>query len=72
MTNMPHVDCQIKEVCLKTERDNQVKIAIRMNEDANVETGEGTIVYILNPVMFDGQWYLTIYDTYAEGVGEFN
>lgn len=72
LKGVPTVGCELKDIELRTERDNKVKIAIKLNEDANVATGEGTITYVLNPVMVEGQWYLTMYDPYADGVGVFH
>ena len=41
-------------------------------ESGNSETGEGTTNLFLNPVQKDGQWYLTLLDTHAEGVGVYH
>ena len=61
--------CEQKELELYSDRDNQLRIALKIVESGNFETGEGITNLFLNPVQKDGQWYLTLLDTHAEGVG---
>jgi hypothetical protein len=64
--------CAQKELELYSDRDNQLRIALKIVESGNLETGEGTTNMFLNPVQKDGQWYLTLLDTHAEGVGVYH
>lgn len=69
MSHLPQHGCQKKEVILNTDRDNRVRIALLMNPEGSLEEEIGTINYYLNPIKVEGQWYLTAFDPYAEGVG---
>ncbi len=65
----PIVDCSLKELKLYSDRDNELRVALQIAEQGNMETGEGCINLYLNPVEKDGHWFLTLRDEYAEGVG---
>lgn len=69
MRALPIVGCSLRELKLYSDRDNELRIALMLSENANPETGEGCVNFFLNPVEQDGQWYLTLRDKYAEGVG---
>ena len=72
MLNIGKYGCEQKELELYSDRDNQLRIALKIVESGNFETGEGTTNLFLNPVQKDGQWYLTLLDTHAEGVGVYH
>lgn len=72
MTALPKYGCQVKEMELLSNRDNRVRIAMKIIEQGDFETGKGTINFFLNPVLVDGKWYLTLLDNYAEGVGMYH
>lgn len=69
MTHLPHYGFQKKEVILNTDLDNRVRVAMLLTEGEEVEAEEGIMNYYINPVKVNGQWYLTTFDIYAEGVG---
>jgi hypothetical protein len=69
MKVMPFRDCAIKEQILRSDKDNQIRIAMLLSEDGSLDEEKGTVNFFLNPVYIDGQWYLTLLDRYAEGVG---
>lgn len=69
MKMMPFRDCAIKEQILRSDKDNQIRIAMLLSEDGSLDEEKGTVNFFLNPVYIDGQWYLTLLDRYAEGVG---
>lgn len=71
MSQLPKFGFQKKELILKTGLDNKVRIAVLMNESGSLEEEKATINLYINPVKIDGQWYLTAYDRYAEGVGRY-
>lgn len=64
--------CEQKELQLFSDRDNVLRIAVKVVESGNLETGAGTTNMFLNPIQKDGQWYLTLRDTHAEGVGVYH
>ena len=45
-----------------------MKLTLQIQENGNISENIGTISMSLNPVYKDGEWYLTLYDKYAEGV----
>lgn len=69
MKMMPFRDCAIKEQILRSDKDNEIRIAMLLSEDGSLDEEKGTVNFFLNPVYIDGQWYLTLLDRYAEGVG---
>ena len=71
MSQLPKLGFQKKELILKSDLDNKVRIAVLMNEGGSLEEEKATINLFVNPVKIDGCWYLTAYDRYAEGVGRY-
>ncbi len=69
MSLLPIVDCSLKDLVLYSNRDNELRIALQISEDGDMQTGKGCINFFLNPVEKDGRWFLTLRDEYAEGVG---
>lgn len=72
MKAMPHFGFVQQELLLFSDRDNELRIAIKMREDANVAKKQDIIRFVLNPVELRGKWYLTLRDEYAEGVGDYH
>lgn len=70
MGQIGRLGCQLKDLQLNTFKDNKVRVAVLMSETGSLEDEKGTINLFLNPVKIDNKWYLTLYDRYAEGVGE--
>ena len=69
MRHLPNFGFQKKELTLSTDLDNRIRIVMLLTEDGDIESEKGIVNYYLNPVKIDGQWYLTTFDVYAEGVG---
>lgn len=69
MGMLPFRDLAIKEQKLLSDKDNEVRIALLMSPDGDLENDKGTISFVLNPVYIGEKWYLTLRDQYAEGVG---
>ena len=63
LSSLPIYDCAIKEMNLYSN------LALLIAEEGNIEREEGTINFFLNPVLQEGNWYLTLLSEYAEGVG---
>ena len=63
--------CERRDLALKTDRDNKVSLALFLAEadTLNPQADRPAARFILNPVKVEGQWYLTVYDPRAEGVG---
>lgn len=70
MNHIGRFGCQLKDMELNTFKDNKVRIAVLLNENGSLDEERGTVNFFLNPVKVENQWYLTLYDRYAEGVGE--
>ena len=68
MQNFTVYDCKVSEFILREEKNNEVKLAVQIIKDGNLETGEGVTHFSLNPVRKDNTWYLTVLDENAEGV----
>ena len=69
MKALPVSGFALKELKLYSDRDNELRYAMQIGENGNLETEEGTTNFLLNPVEVDGKWYLTLRSEYAEGVG---
>ena len=72
MKAMPQFGFVQQELLLFSDRDNELRLAVKLSEDADVSKKQGIIRFVLNPVEVDGQWYLTLRDEYAEGVGDYH
>ena len=70
MQQIGRYGCQLKDMQLNTFKDNKVRLAVLMNENGSLEDEQGTVNFFLNPVKINNEWVLTLYDKYAEGVGE--
>lgn len=60
--------CELEEFTIRTEKNNEMKLKVQIMEDGDMATGKGVTHFSLNPVLKDGQWYLTVRDENAEGV----
>lgn len=68
MSKLPQFGFQKKELVLKNDLDNRVRIAMLMDPSGSLEDEVGTVNVFLNPVKIRGEWFLTLFDKYAEGV----
>lgn len=68
LTKFPFQGAQLKSFHLGGARDNAIAIALKITKDADVETGKNTINLVVNPVVKNGTWYLTLRDNDAEGI----
>ncbi len=59
---------KVKSVILRSDRNNQVDIAVQIIRDGDLDKGVGVTTLSLNPVVVEGKWYLTLLDKNAEGV----
>lgn len=66
-SHLPIYGTRVKGIILRSDRNNQVDIAIQIAPQADYESGKGTIIMSLNPVQTGGKWYLTLRDLDADG-----
>ena len=72
MKAIPQFGFVQSELLLFSDRDNELRLAIKMSEDADVLKKQGVIWFVLNPIEVDGLWYLTLRSEYADGVGTYH
>lgn len=58
----------VKGMMLRSDRNNQVDVALQIIRNGDLMKGDGTMTLSLNPVLVGGKWYLTLLDKDAEGV----
>ena len=68
LTKFPLHGCNVFSFSLSGQTDNKIELAVKVTPSADVMSGKGIIKLVLNPVMKDGQWYLTLRDNDAEGI----
>lgn len=68
LSKFPLYGCEVFSFSLTGQTDNKIELAVKVMPDADVLNGKGVIKLVLNPVMKDGQWYLTLRDNDAEGI----
>ncbi|MFQ9995834.1 MAG: hypothetical protein ACLRV7_02005 [Hoylesella buccalis] len=67
-SHMPIYDCAVKGMILRSDKNNEVQVAVQITPDGNIDEEKGITTFCLNPVLKDGKWYLTLLNEYAEGV----
>lgn len=72
LKSIPQFGFEQQELLLFSDRDNELRLAMKMTEDADVRSKKGIINFVLNPVEVGDTWYLTLRSKYAEGVGEYH
>jgi len=63
-------DARQNSLLLRSDRNNEVEVLVQIMKDGDLDQQKGITRLKLNPVLFEGQWYLTLLDKYAEGVEE--
>lgn len=66
--HMPIYDCRKEAFVLRSDRNNEVRLAIQVMESGNIDKNVGVTRTSLNPVKVGDKWYLTLLDKDAEGV----
>ncbi len=63
-------DAQATGFVLRSDKNNEMTITLQIipSPQGSIEKGTGVMQFALNPVLKDGQWYLTLKDKNAEGV----
>lgn len=67
MGQLPNYGCKLKGLALYTTNNNRLVYMMQVTSTGNLETEEGVMKFYLNPVLKDGQWYLTLLDMEQEG-----
>lgn len=66
--HMPVYDCRKDAFVLRSDRNNEVRLAIQVMESGDIDKKVGVTHTSLNPVKVGDKWYLTLLDKDAEGV----
>jgi len=61
-------DCEAKSMTLRSEANNQFDLTVQIMPDGSICENKGVTHLSLNPVLVDGQWYITLLDLDADGV----
>ncbi len=67
-SNLPIYDCQVNSFKLRSDKNNQVDVMLKVKQDGNYDTGVGIMKIAVNPIVKNSKWYLTLEDKNAEGV----
>lgn len=69
MSHIPNIYAvRMSHIFLRSDKNNEVRLAYKIMPDGDFETGRGTSSISLNPIYNDSTWYLTLLDKNAEGV----
>ncbi len=61
-------DCKMKGFTFRSEFNNTVTISLQILEEGSIDKDFGVTKFNLNPVFYQGEWFLTLLDKNAEGV----
>lgn len=63
-------DAKATGFILRSDKNNEMTITLQIipSPQGDIENGTGVMKFALNPILKDGQWYLTLRDLNAEGV----
>ena len=63
-------DAKATGFILRSDKNNEMTITLQIipSPQGDIEKGTGVMKFALNPILKDGQWYLTLRDLNAEGV----
>lgn len=67
-SQMKIYDCKMKGFTFRSEYNNSVTISLQILENGDIEKDFGVTKFNLNPVFYQGEWFLTLLDKNAEGV----
>lgn len=67
MRQLPNYGCKLKGIALYTENNNRLIYMMQVASSGSLEREEGIMKFYLNPVLKNGEWYLTLLDMNQEG-----
>ena len=67
MRQLPNFGSKFKGMMLRNETNNRIIYTMLVNPNGNLDTDEGVMKFYLNPVMKNGEWFLTLLDMEQEG-----
>ncbi len=67
MRQLPNYGCKLKGIALYTNKNNRLIYMLQVSSSGSLEKEEGVMKFYLNPVLKDGQWFLTLLDMEQEG-----
>lgn len=67
MHQLPNFGSKYKGMMLRNENNNRLMYVMQVVPNGNLDTDEGVMKFYLNPVMKNGEWFLTLLDMEQEG-----
>lgn len=67
MRQLPNFGSKLKGVILRNENNNRLMYVMLVDPNGNLDTEQGVMKFYLNPVMKNGEWFLTLLDMEQEG-----
>ncbi len=67
MNQLPNFGCKLHGITMLTENNNRLQYLLQVTPDGNIDEEKGVMKFYLNPVLVDGNWYLTLLDMNQEG-----
>lgn len=67
MRQLPNFGSKLKGMMLRNENNNRLMYVMQVIPNGNLDTEEGVMKFYLNPVMKNGEWFLTLLDMEQEG-----
>lgn len=69
LSQLPYKQAKEEAFRLRGDKDNKIRVSLLLNPNGSIDNNKDVINIVLNPVLVDGKWYLTLRDENAEGVG---
>lgn len=69
LSQVPYKQAKEEAFRLRGDKDNKIRVSLLLNPNGSVDNNKDVINIVLNPVLVEGKWYLTLRDEEAEGVG---
>lgn len=68
MQMLANYGCRMETLILRSDKNNEVRLKVKLLPIGTLDDDQAITHVYLNPVVIDGQWYLTLRDLKAEGV----
>ena len=68
MQMLANYGCRMETLILRSDKNNEVRLKVKLLPVGTLNDYQAITHVYLNPVVIDGQWYLTLRDLKAEGV----
>lgn len=67
MGQLPNFGVKLTGITMITDNNNRLQYKLQVTPDGDLSSDKGVMKFYLNPVLVDGQWYLTLLDMNQEG-----